>query len=299
MPPATPNAQKEVPMPLETRGAVLITGASTGIGAACALHLDSLGFRVFAGVRKESDSAMLKGKASERLSTVFLDVTDTTSIEIAKNKILKSVGDLGLVGLVNNAGISVNAPLEFVPLDLLRRQFDVNVTGQIAVTQAFMDMIRSAKGRIVIIGSTSGRLSIPMGGPYCASKFAVEALADSLRMELRPWKIGVSLIQPGAIDTPIWDKSIAAGNELLASLPPRMMTLYAPLVDKVMTGAKASAKGAVPAQHVANAVAHALTARTPKTRYLVGKDARIQMLLTYLPDRWRDSLILRMIEKAI
>ena len=162
-----------------------------------------------------------------------------------------------------------------------------------------MDMIRAANGRIVIIGSTSGRLAIPMGGPYCASKFAMEALADSLRMELRPWGIQVALVQPGAIDTPIWEKSLAAGDELLASMPPRMMELYAPLIDKVKNGAKASAKGAVPAQHVADCVAHALTARKPKTRYLVGKDARIQMLLTHLPDRWRDSIILKMIEKAI
>lgn len=286
-------------MSSENRGAVLVTGASTGIGAACALHLDALGFRVFAGVRKEADSAALKAKASERLSTVFLDVTDPPSIDTAKFMIAMAIGDAGFAGLVNNAGISVNAPLEFVPIDLLRKQFEVNVTGQIAVTQAFMEMIRAANGRIVIIGSTSGRLSIPMGGPYCASKFAMEAIADSLRMELRTWGIEVSLVQPGAIDTPIWEKSMSSANELLESLPPRMMELYGPLVDKVKKGAEASAKGAVPAQHVAEAVAHALTAPKPKTRYLVGKDARVQMLLTHLPDRWRDSLILKMIEKAI
>ncbi|NUM55486.1 MAG: SDR family oxidoreductase [Candidatus Hydrogenedentes bacterium] len=286
-------------MPLENRGAVLVTGASTGIGAACALHLDTLGFRVFAGVRKEADADALKAKASDRFSTVLLDVTDAVAIDTAKVVIAEAVGDAGLAGLVNNAGISVNAPLEFVPLDLLRKQFEVNVTGQIAVTQAFMDMLRSARGRIVIIGSTSGRLSIPMGGPYCASKFAMEALADSLRMELRPWRIEVALVQPGAIDTPIWEKSMSAANDLLASLPARMMQLYGPLVDRVKEGAKNSAKGAVPAQHVAHVVAQALTATKPKTRYLVGKDARIQMLLTHLPDRWRDALILRMIDKAI
>jgi NAD(P)-dependent dehydrogenase (short-subunit alcohol dehydrogenase family) len=280
------------------RGAVLVTGASTGIGAASALHLDTLGFRVYAGVRKESDAAALKSKASRALSTVLLDVTDADSITAAKERIANETGGK-LAGLVNNAGISVNAPLEFLPLELLRKQFEVNVTGQIAVTQTFLDMVRAATGRIVIIGSTSGRLSIPMGGPYCASKFAIEALADSLRMELRPWSIEVSLIQPGAIDTPIWEKSLAAGDELLSSLPPRMMELYGPLVEKVKRGARESAKGAVPAQRVADCVAHALIAPRPKTRYLVGKDARIQMLLTHLPDRWRDSLILRMIEKAI
>ena len=281
------------------RGAVVVTGASTGIGAACALHLDGIGFRVFAGVRKEADGASLKAKGSARFSTVLLDVTDAASIQNAKDTVAEAVGRAGLAGLVNNAGISINAPLEFLPIDLLRKQFEVNVTGQIAVTQAFLDMVRTAKGRIVITGSTSGRLSIPMGGPYSASKFAIEALADSLRMELRPWGIEVALVEPGAIDTPIWEKSLAAGDELLASLPPRTMELYGPLIDKVKNGAKAAAKGAVPAQQVAECIAHALTAAKPKTRYLVGKDARIQMLLTHLPDRWRDALILKMIEKAI
>ncbi|MBM3289686.1 MAG: SDR family NAD(P)-dependent oxidoreductase [Candidatus Hydrogenedentes bacterium] len=286
-------------MSTENRGAVVVTGASTGIGAACALHLDAIGFRVFAGVRKEADGAALEAKASERLSTLFLDVTDAASIDAARQAVADAVGGAGLAGLVNNAGVSINAPLEFLPIDLLRKQLEINVTGQIAVTQAFMDPIRAATGRIVIIGSTSGRLSIPMGGPYCASKFAIEALTDSLRMELKPWRIEVALVQPGAIDTPIWEKSLAAGDELLASLPPRMMELYGPLVDKVKNGAKASARGAVPAQLVADCVAHALTAPKPKTRYLVGKDSRVQMLLTHLPDRWRDALILKMIEKAI
>jgi len=282
-----------------SHGAVVITGASTGIGQACALHLDKLGFRVFAGIRKEADAAMLKSKASDLLETIHIDVTDAESILRASDSVASAIGDFRLAGLVNNAGISINAPLEFIPLDLLQKQFDVNVTGQIAVTQSFLPMLRAAKGRVVFIGSTSGRLAIPMGGPYCASKFAIEALTDSLRIELKPWAIEVAVVQPGAIDTPIWEKSLAAGDALLASLPARMMELYAPLIDKVITGAKNSAKGAVSPQCVANAVAHALTAAKPKTRYLVGKDARVQMLLTYLPDRWRDSVIMKLIDKAI
>jgi NAD(P)-dependent dehydrogenase (short-subunit alcohol dehydrogenase family) len=283
----------------QDKGAVIITGASTGIGEACALHLDALGFRVFAGVRKEADGAALRSKGSARLETVFIDVTDSESIRRASETVQTAICDSRLVGLVNNAGISINAPLEFLPIDLLQKQFDVNVTGQIAVTQAFLPMLRAAKGRIVFIGSTSGRLAIPMGGPYCASKFAIEALTDSLRMELKPWGIQVAVVQPGAIDTPIWEKSLAAGDALLASLPPRMMELYASLIDKVINGAKNSAKGAVSPQCVADAVAHALTDAKPKTRYLVGKDARVQMLLTYLPDRWRDYLIMKLIDKAI
>ncbi|MCC6795967.1 MAG: SDR family oxidoreductase [Candidatus Hydrogenedentes bacterium] len=281
------------------KGAVVITGASTGIGEACALHLDKLGFRVFAGVRKEADGDALRSKASAGLETILIDVTDLESIARASTVVAEAIGAGTLAGLVNNAGISINAPLEFLPIDLLQKQFDVNVTGQIAVTQAFLPVLREGKGRIVFIGSTSGRLAIPMGGPYCASKFAIEALTDSLRMELKPWGIDVAVVQPGAIDTPIWEKSLAAGDALLASLPPRMMELYAPLIDKVINGAKNSAKGAVSPQCVADAVAHALTASRPKTRYLVGKDARVQMLLTYLPDRWRDFLIMKLIDKAI
>ena len=281
------------------KGAVVITGASTGIGEACALHLDKLGFRVFAGVRKEADGDALRSKASAGLETILIDVTDLESIARASTVVAEAIGAGTLAGLVNNAGISINAPLEFLPIDLLQKQFDVNVTGQIAVTQAFLPVLREGKGRIVFIGSTSGRLAIPMGGPYCASKFAIEALTDSLRMELKPWGIDVAVVQPGAIDTPIWEKSLAAGDALLASLPPRMMELYAPLIDKVINGAKNSANGAVSPQCVADAVAHALTASSPKTRYLVGKDARVQMLLTYLPDRLRDFLIMKLIDKAI
>ncbi|MDZ4859914.1 MAG: SDR family oxidoreductase [Candidatus Hydrogenedentes bacterium] len=286
-------------MTTHSRGAVVITGASTGIGAACALHLDRIGFRVFAGVRKDSDGDALKSQASDRFTAIYLDVCDAASIISARDTVKATTGESGLAGLVNNAGISINAPLEFVPLDKLRQQLEVNVIGQIAVTQAFLEPLRASHGRIVNIGSTSGRLSIPMGGPYCASKFAMEALTDSLRMELRPWGIEVALVQPGAIDTPIWEKSVAAGNALLDSLPPRMMELYAPLVAMIKKGASQTAKSAVPAQVVADAVAHALTAAKPKTRYLVGKDARIQMLLAKLPDRWRDVLILKFMDKAI
>lgn len=283
----------------EHRGYVVVTGASTGIGEACALHLDRLGFHVFAGVRKDSDAAALKSKASDRLRTLFLDVTDQSSIDAAAQIVREVVGDAGLAGLVNNAGVSINAPLEFIPLGLLRKQLEINVVGQIAVTQAFLELLRAARGRIVNIGSTSGRLSIPMGGPYCASKFAMEALSDSLRMELKPWGIEVCLVQPGAIATPIWEKSLAAGDALLESLPQRMMELYGDLIARIKKGARQSAENAAPVEVVSNAVEHALTAAKPKTRYLVGKDARMQMLLTHLPDRWRDSIILRVIDRAI
>ena len=272
--------------------AIVITGASTGIGAACALRLDALGFRVFAGVRKSSDGQALSRRASTALTPLFLDITDQTSIAAAVKEVDSAVGAVGLYGLVNNAGIVVAGPLEILPLAELRRQLEVNVIGQVAVTQAFLPLIRRGHGRIVNMGSISGRMASPLLGPYAASKFAIEALADSLRLELKPWGISVSLIEPGAVATPIWEKSMAAGEELARQVSPEDNALYAGTIAAVQKAASHSAQRAIPAEVVAQAVAHALTAPQPKTRYLVGRDAKIRALLArWVPDRVRDRLI--------
>src|SRR5436190_20383212 len=189
-------------------GSVVITGASTGIGKTCALRLDRLGFQVFAGVRRTEDGETLKRQASQRLTPITIDVTDSGSIAAAASMVATAVGDAGLQGLVNNAGIAVACPLEFLPISLLSQQLEVNVTGQIDVTQVFLPLLRAGNGRIVNMGSISGRMAYPLLGPYCASKFALEALTASLRMELRPWHIPVSIIEPGAIATPIWSKAL-------------------------------------------------------------------------------------------
>src|SRR5258708_33287478 len=181
---------------------VVATGASTGIGEACALRLDRRGFHVFAGVRREVDGGALKQKASGRLTPILLDVTDASSIKSAAAAVAASLDEEGLSGLVNNAGIAIAGPLEFLPIDELRRQFEVNVIGQIAVTQAFLPLLRKGHGRIVNMGSISGRLAFPLLGPYAASKFALRALTTALRMELRPWGIPVSIIEPSGIATP-------------------------------------------------------------------------------------------------
>ena len=274
--------------------AVVVTGASTGIGEACALHLDKLGLRVFAGVRKEADGERLKQQASGRLSPVLLDVTDEASIASAAETVGAAIGDAGLAGLVNNAGISVSGPLEFLPLDDLRRQLEVNVIGQIAVTQAFLPLLRRGDGRIVNIGSSSGRMATPFLGPYCASKFAMEALTDSLRMELRPWGIPVSIVEPGSIATPIWEKALAEADELEKKLPQRARDLYEPSIAAMRGAAVKLAQAGSPADEVAKRVAHALTAKRPKTRYLVGRNALVEAALARLvPDRVRDGLIAR------
>jgi NAD(P)-dependent dehydrogenase (short-subunit alcohol dehydrogenase family) len=275
------------------RGAVLITGASTGIGAACALHLDRIGFRVWAGVRRPSDGEALVGQASPRLTPVILDVTDSNSIASALASVGADAGGDGLAGLVNNAGIVVAAPVEILPIAELRKQLEVNVIGLVAVTQAALPLLRRGRGRVVNIGSISGRMATPVIGAYAASKFAVEALTDALRVEVQPWGIDVALIEPGAVATPIWEKSQAAGLVLRQAWTPAAAGLYADALSAVERAALRSASQAISPDAVVRAVAHALTAPRPKTRYLVGMAARIQAIIALLPDRLRDRLLTR------
>jgi len=263
--------------------AIVITGASTGIGRACALHLDGLGFRVFAGVRKEADGEALRREASDRLTPLMLDVTDAASIAAAAETVAEATGGNGLAGLVNNAGIGVAGPLEVLPIADLRRQFEVNVIGQVAVTQAFLPLLRRAGGPVVNIGSSGGRVTKPFIGAYCASKFALEALTGSLRLELHPWDIRVVMIEPGPVATPIWGKSMAATEALIERLPQAARDLYMPVVAaaRAVLEARGTAVG-MPAETVARAVARALTARRPKRRYLVGRIARFQAVCVWL-----------------
>ena len=186
---------------------VLITGASTGIGQACATTLAANGWHVFAGVRREQDADRLSTQSPGKITPVIIDVTDAATIQNARAQVESSLGDKGLVGLVNNAGIGLGGPIEFVDLDRLREQFEVNVFGQVRVIQAFAARLRQAKGRMVNMSSISGRIAIPFLGPYAASKFALEAISDALRLELRPHGVHVSVIEPGSIATPIWEKA--------------------------------------------------------------------------------------------
>jgi NAD(P)-dependent dehydrogenase (short-subunit alcohol dehydrogenase family) len=271
----------------------MITGASTGIGEACALRLDGMGLRVFAGVRKDADGDALRQKASERLTPVRIDVTNVASIAAAADTVRGATGGR-LWGLVNNAGIGIGGPLEFLAIDELRRQLEVNLIGQVAVTQAFLPMVRETRGRIVNMGSIGGRMASPFVGPYNASKFGMEAITDALRVELMPWGIGVAIVEPGNIATPIWDKSKATLTTIQRDLPPRALELYEPAIDAMGAYLEDAAKRGIPPDRVAKAVAHALTSKRPKTRYLVGTDAHLQAIIaTWLPDRLVDRLTLR------
>jgi NAD(P)-dependent dehydrogenase (short-subunit alcohol dehydrogenase family) len=277
---------------------ILITGASTGIGRASALALLGAGFRVFACVRNERAAAALRAglpaASIDRLSTLELDVTSPQQIQSALGTVERAVGEHGLWGLFNNAGIAVGGPLEYVPVADLRWQLEVNVLGQVAVTQAFLPLLRKARGRILTTGSIAGFSTIPGLGPYSMSKHAVEAMSDALRRELRPWNIEVSLLEPGSIATEIWEKSTSEFNEQQKDPPQGLTELYGGMVESLRGLMARAQRDASPVQVVTRDVVHVFTARRPRTRYCKGEGSGARKVLRHLPDRWMDAAIARM-----
>lgn len=269
-----------------TQRSVLVTGASTGIGRATASLLRQRGFHVFAGVRKTEDAESVE---AEGMTALILDVTNAVHIAAAARTIADA---RGLYGLVNNAGIASAAPLEFVPMADLRHQLEVNVVGQVAVTQAVLPLLRASKGRIVNVTSIGGLIAGQMLGPYNASKFALEAVTHVLRQELAPWGIEVIAIEPGVIATPIWSTSAVSADRMLAPVFGDVTELYgAQMAAAQRMATNATTKGISPVE-VAKVIERALTATRPKTRYPVGADAKIgAALLARLPDRTRDRLL--------
>lgn len=275
------------------RGALVITGASTGIGEACAVALAERGYRVFAGVRKPDDASRLKAAGGDNLIPLTLDVTAQASIDAAKREVEQAIDGEPLRGLFNNAGISVNGPLEFVKPEDLRWQLEVNCIGPLAVTQAFLAMLIEAKGRIITTGSVGGFVATPILGPYCMSKFAIEAFSDALRVELAPAGVHVILLEPAAIATPIWDKGTGAADRMIAEAPPGFDERYGGFVSGIQKFAAEGKKDAAPPQVVVDAVIHALEATKPKTRYTMGTGVGQRKFLKMLPDRLRDRALLK------
>lgn len=275
---------------------VVITGASTGIGKVSALDLARKGYKVYAGVRKQADGEALQSEASGQLIPLILDVTNAEHLASAITLLTEQADGAGLHGLVNNAGVAVGLPIEIIPLDKLRWQLEVNVVGQVACTQAFLPLLRQARGRIVNISSVGGNITQPGVGAYSASKFGLEAISDALRIELAPWGIRVAVIQPGSIATPIWDKSLADNADAFAGLSAEARALYGEFGAKAIAFSRKTGDRGIPAQKVADAIHHALSAGTPKTRYRVGADAKLGPFLRGLPDTWRDALFSRMLE---
>jgi NAD(P)-dependent dehydrogenase (short-subunit alcohol dehydrogenase family) len=261
---------------------VVVTGASSGIGLASALRLARAGWRVYGGVRSDADAEALRARGIE---PVQLDVTDAEQIAAAAD----AVGS-DLDGLVANAGIAVAAPLELVPLEELRRQLEVNVVGQVAVIQALLPALRGARGRVVLMGSIGGRSALPFLGPYAASKHALEAFADVLRVELQPWGVAVSIVEPASVATAIWAKGAAHADAMRASMPSDRSELYAVRMASFRNVALKRGPGVDP-DVVAKAVEHALTATRPRARYLVGRDAHLRAWVERMPTRLRDRIL--------
>ena len=281
----TPRADLKVP-------AVIVTGASSGIGRAAALTLEARGWRVFAGVRHEADAAAVGQDASGPLVPLILDVTDPSSIATAAEAVRAALGTAGLSGLVNCAGGAAPAPLEYLTLDAFRQRLEVNLVGQLATIQAFLPLIRLARGRIVNVSSVAGRLPMPFNGAYCAAKHGLEGLTDVLRMELAPEGIRVCLIQPGTTATAMGRKFARAAEASLAALPAEGRERYGTAFRAFAEAIAGHARRGSPPAVVVHAILDALTAPVPRTRYPVGAAARPALLLArVLPDRAIDSLI--------
>jgi len=268
---------------------VLITGASSGIGRATALLLSKEGFNVFAGVRKSSDGDTLRSEATGNLTPVLLDVTNQESINLSLEKIAKSTEN-NLFALINNAGMFFGGPLEILSLSNMQKLIDVNLMGVLAVTKAFIPLLRNnGGGRIVNIGSATGFFALPGLSVYSASKYALRGLTDSLRLELHPFNIFVSIMEIGNIDTPIWSKGLASGEKTIRDTNEDKLKLYSPLIDLQKKFAE-NAKGISPYK-VAKKIFRILKTKHPKNSYRVGLDARMGKLIKKLPARLLDKMI--------
>jgi NAD(P)-dependent dehydrogenase (short-subunit alcohol dehydrogenase family) len=275
---------------------VVITGVSSGIGHATALELDRRGYRVFGGVRRQEDADALQRETSDRFAPLLLDVTDADAIARASTEVDSALGDEPLAGVVNNAGIGSGGPIEALDLDELRRTLEVNAVAPVAVIQAFIPRLRAARGRVVNVSSVGGRVAQPFLGSYCGSKFALEALSDAMRRELRPWRIHVALIEPGNVKTRIWEKGQSQVDELRASAPAEIMERYGANLARVEKFIKLAERNGVEPEKVAHVIAHALASDRPRTRYLVGVDARVQLAIEKaLPTRAADLLFAKML----
>ena len=278
---------------MTTPDAVIVTGASTGIGKAMVENFAANGIRVFAAVR---DLSTVEEHAL--VTPVRLDVTSAKEALAAAGVVGEALGEeTRLRGIVNNAGIAVGGPLEFLELDDLRRQLEVNVVGQLAVSQAFLPLLRQhGKGRIVFTSSIAGRMAAPFIGPYAASKHALNGMAESLRRELRPWGIGVSVLAPATVSTPIWDKAGDDIDEVVAKLPAEAIGFYGSGFDSMRSISKDARHGGIPASKVAEAAHHAVFARRAKAEYLIGTEAKmIATASNLLPYRTFDKAVRKQI----
>lgn len=270
---------------------VLITGTSTGIGASCAQRMASEGWTVYAGVRREEDGDRLKESIQGDVRPVLLDVTDGADIGAVVATLTDDLRERGLDGLVNNAGVGRGGPIEALTDSDWRWVFDVNVFGLVEVTRAALPLLRAGRGRVVNIGSTAGRVAAAMLGPYAASKHAVEAITEALRFEVEGFGMRVACVEPGEVETAIWDKVDQDLTEFDQRFSAELVNRYAVQVDMAHGFVAEGAAKGIPASKVAHAVHHALTSEKPKHRYLVGPDAKVLAVVASMPDRLRHRLL--------
>lgn len=276
---------------------VVVTGASTGMGRASAVRLARAGYHVFAGVRGDAAAedllgVELDGAAAGTLIPLQLEITEQAQIDAAVKEVAAATRGAGIAGLVNAAGVGWTSPSELVPLESVRRQFDINVFGPLAVTQGFLPQLRAGRGRLINIGSIGDRVTMPFGGPLNATKHAAASFNDALRVELRPWGIRVVLVEPASIRTPAVDKLLHAGEAAIAEFGPRERLLYEEAYRSMLKNVTMHARRfGTPPEAVAEVVHRALTADRPRTRYLVGKSARpLALIARFVPDRGFDAI---------
>lgn len=267
---------------------VVITGASSGIGAASVRKMASRGFHVLAGVRREDDADALRG---HNIEPVLLDITKADHVQALADRVERDPEERMLRALVNNAGIGANAPVEVFPLDAWRQLFEVNYFGHIAVTQKLLPALFRSKGRVVNISSVGGTIAMATYGPYGGAKFALEALSDSLRREVLPLGVDVVVIEPGAIKTKISGRAIATANKVASTMTPEQRTRYGDLVQAVVSQAAEADENGLSADAAADVVVKAVTVRKPRTRYGVGREASLIGFMRMLPDRIVDRIL--------
>ena len=273
----------------QDKGAIFVTGASTGIGRAAALELDKLGYPVFASVRKQQDADDLRRAASGNLTPVLMDVTDENSITRARDEIAGALGGRGLWGLVNNAGISFRAALEYVPMADFRRLYEANVFGLLAVTQVFLPMIRQSRGRIINVSSLTSLWVTPFHGVYSSAKMAVNGISEALRMELEPLGVKVILMVYGGVQTALWDRVEKTTADLACCFPPEFNQLYAARQRRAFEYFAAGGRNGLMPGQAAEPIIHALTAANPRKVYFAGPGAKPANILSrLLPDRLKD-----------
>jgi len=281
---------------MNNKRSILISGASTGIGRECALLLDKQGFKVFAGVRKTSDFEALTLSGNRNIQPVILDVCKDKDVR-SVIKLVSEDKTYRFFGLINNAGLGISGLVEVMPFEEFKKLFEVNLFGVHRLTRAFLPMIRKNEGRIINIGSSSSFFSGPALGPYAATKFALRAYTDALRMEMKFFNVFVSLVAPGPVESAIWDKAQVYKEKVRKNTDPELLEVYNTFLkagDKLLDKVEL-----IPAMHVANAVLHGLIARKPKYVYLVGKNAKMAHFISKIPQKWSDYLFLSRWQKIV